>query len=93
MLAVESKLKKFYTKKRGGRVFKAETVKMKQVTSIKFDLVSKIHLYSQSCLVSSYKAAGRPSPRIVYSSLPKVMARFYSKRSVIRKVRNEVVTK
>merc|ERR1712129_393921 len=89
MVAVESKIQKYYSKNKHGKVVKTKSMARKQVISIKFDQVSKMHLFTKTCLVSSYKAAGRPRPRIVYSSLPKVMARLYTKRAVLRKVRAE----
>ena len=58
--------------------------------SIKFDLVSKLHLFTRTCILASYKAAGVLKPRIIYSSLPKVMSRFYTKRSVLGKVRKKM---
>ena len=65
----------------------------RRVVSIKFDLVSKMHRFSRSCIVESYKAAGVSRPRMVYSSLPKVMGKLYTKRSVLSKVRNVIKEK
>ena len=92
MPAVESKIQKFYSKLHGGKVVKTKSKSLKQVLSIKFDQVSKMHLFSKTCLVSSYKAAGRPRPQIVYSSLPKVMRRLYTKRAVLGKVRSKIMS-
>ena len=91
MPAIESKIKKFFTRKHSGKLSKHKSGLENRVSSIKFDLVSKMHQYSKSCLLASYKAAGRPVPRLVYSSLPKVMTRFYSKCSVIRKIKSKAV--
>jgi hypothetical protein len=91
MQAVKGKFKSFYSKHyQRDCLAKSRPESRRRVTSVKFDLVSKMHLYSQSCIVSSYKAAGKPKPRIVYSSLPKVMSRVYTKRSVLRKVKTKI---
>ena len=90
MTVIHSKIKKFYSKMQEGQVIKLGSDSRKKVTSIKFDSVSKMHFFTRSCILTSYKAAGRPSPRIVFSSLPKIMSRFYTKRSVIRKVKTQV---
>ena len=91
MHVVESKIKKFFSNQHRGRVLKVKPRISKKVTSIKFDRISKMHMFTKNCLVSSYKAAGRLRPRIVHSSLPKVMSRFYTKRAVLRKVKSKVV--
>jgi hypothetical protein len=91
MQAVKGKFKRFYSRRHQRSYLTQSRPRSRtHVTSIKFDLVSKMHLYSQSCIVSSYKAAGKPKPRIVYSSLPKVMSRVYTKRSVLRKVKTKI---
>ena len=36
---------------------------------------------------ASYKAAGLRGPRVVYTSLPRGMSRFYSKRAVLKKIK------
>ena len=89
---VRSKFERFFAKRRLGRkqLVKPRVERRKQVTSVKFDMVSKMHLHSRLCIVSSYKAAGRQLPRIVYSSLPKVMSKVYTKRSVIGKVQKKM---
>ena len=69
---------------------KVKVATRKQVTSVKFDMISKMHLYSRSCIVSSYKAAGKQLPRIVYSSLPRIMSKVYTKRSVLGKVKKRL---
>ena len=92
MTVVNSKIERFFTKRRLGRkqLVKPKVLSRKQVTSVKFDIVSKMHLYSRSCIVSSYKAAGRKLPRIVYSSLPKVLSKVYTKHSVLGKVKKKL---
>ena len=93
MQVLESKFERFFTKRMRERHQHAESRRVHRrssVASVKFDQVSKMHLYSRCCIISSYKAAGRQNPRIIYSSLPKVMSRVYTKRSVIRKVKNKI---
>ena len=93
MQVVKSKFESFFAKRRNARsqhVHAQGQSKSRRVVSVKFDLVSKVHLYSRSCILASYKAAGVPGPRLVYSSLPKVMSRIYTKRSVIRKVKKRL---
>ena len=62
----------------------------RSVVSVKFDAVSNIHLFTRTCITESYKACGMPCPRLVYSSLPKVMEKFSTKRSVVGKVKERI---
>ena len=62
----------------------------KRIVNIKFDTVSKLHLFTRSCITASYKAAGLTCPRVVYSSLPKVISKFSTKRSVVGKVKERI---
>ena len=81
MQVVKSKMKAYFCKQRRLRKL-SRPKRLKnpgRVISIKFDLVSKLHLFTRTCILASYKAAGVLKPRIIYSSLPKVMSRFYTK--------------
>ena len=59
----------------------------KNIVKLRFDAPSKINLFTRSCILSSYKNVRKPAPRIIHSSLPKVMSYLVTKRSVLRKVK------
>ena len=90
---IKSKFDSFFDKRRIAKFQKINRktiLKTSRVTSVKFYRVSKMHLFTCSCIISSYKVAGVHRPRLVYSSLPKVMSRVYTKRSVLRRVRKRL---
>ena len=60
--------------------------------NVKFDGVSKLHLFSQSCIVAGYKASGTAKPRIIFSSLPRVVSRISTKRKVLAIVKKRIVS-
>merc|ERR1719450_1936577 len=84
MRAINARIKRFYSRQNAGRITKLN--RGSRITRIKFDAVSKMHQYSKSCLLASYRAAGL-TPRFVYTSLPRVLSKFYSKRAVVKKVK------
>ena len=86
MRAINARIKRFYSRQNAGRITKVNRGSRKLITRIKFDAVSKMHQYSKSCLLASYRAAGL-TPRFVYTSLPRVLSKFYSKRTVVKKVK------
>ena len=90
MKVIDSKIRRFYSIRSAGRDVRSIHKDRKIGTCIKFDRVSMMHLYSRSCLLSSYKAAGVHRPRFIYTSMPKLISRFYTKRSVLRKIRDYV---
>ena len=51
---------------------------------------SKMHLFTQSCILTSYKASGIVKPRILYSSLPKMIAKIVTKRRVLAMVKEKL---
>lgn len=57
------------------------------ILNLKFDGVTKMHLFTQRCILRSYKASSTAKPRIIFSSLPRVMARISSKRKVLATVK------
>ena len=85
MQAVGGRARSYFARLHAGKIIKKEPVR--RVTCIRFDGVSRMHQYSRTCIVASYKAAGLRGPRVVYTSLPRVMSRFYSKRTVLKKVK------
>ena len=86
MQVIDSKIKEFYKKSKPVKRLRVR----RRLVVIKYDSVSKMHLFTRSVILKSYKAAGAISPRIVHSSLPKIMSKFYTKRSVLSKVRNSM---
>ena len=88
MQAVGARARKYIARLHAGKVTKEEPVR--RVTSIRYDGVSRMHHYSRACVVASYKAAGLKGPRVVYTSLPRVMSRFYSKRAVLKKIKAKI---
>ena len=92
MKVVKNKIDKFFKNRRAKK--RINELKMftneRRVMSVKFDAVSKSHLFSRSCILASYKASGVPKPSLVYSSLPKIMDRISTKRSVLRKVKERI---
>ena len=57
-------------------------------TSVTFDAVSKIHLFTRSCMTRSYSHIGLDSPPEVYSSFPKSGSKVSTKRSILGKVKS-----
>ena len=57
------------------------------IVKLRYDRPSKFHLLTRSCILSSYKNVRKPAPRVIHSSLPKIMSRLVTKRSVLRKVK------
>ena len=58
---IKSKFDSFFDKRRIAKFQKINRktiLKTSRVTSVKFDRVSKMHLFTRSCIISSYKAAG-----------------------------------
>ena len=60
--------------------------------NVKFDGVSKMHLFSRSCIIAGYKASGTAKPRIIFSSLPRVVSRISTKRKVLAIVKKRIVS-
>ena len=89
MEVIKQKFKVFMRKLRKPQSRKASTSRLphSRVLSLKFDLTSGLHLFTRSCVLSAYKSAGITRPRLIYSSLPKVMSRIITKRSLLRKVK------
>ena len=91
MNVIDSKIKNFYTNRRKSRPASVKRlVNTRRVVGIKYDSVSNMHLFTRKCILKSYKSAGVSCPRIVHSSLPKVMSKLYTKRSVLSQVRSRV---
>ena len=91
MKVIDSKIKMFYNNRRNSKPASVKRlVNTKRVVSVKYDSVSSMHLFTRTCIMKSYKAAGVKSPRIVHSSLPKVMTKLYSKRSVLTQVKKSM---
>ena len=57
------------------------------LVNLKFDGASKFHALTRSCILRSYKNINKPMPRLVYSSLPKIMSSLVTKRSLLRKIK------
>jgi hypothetical protein len=67
MKVVKNKIDAFFaTRRKGKRQRKAPKIedKLGKVTSLTFDTVSKLHIFSRSCILRSYKASGVRKPRI-----------------------------
>ena len=91
MNVIDSKIKNFYNNRRKSRSDSVKRlVNTRRVVSIKYDSVSHMHLFTRRCILKSYKAAGVSSPKIVHSSLPKVMSKLYTKRSVLSQLRSTI---
>ena len=93
MNVINRKIDNFFTKRSCSKVLKISTarvVKNSRTINVKFDGVSKMHLFTQSCLLTSYKASGTAKPRIVFSSLPRVIARISTKRKVLGMVKKRI---
>ena len=91
MKVIDSKIKMFYNNRRKPKpALVKRLVNTRRVVSVKYDSVSNMHLFTRTSIMKSYKAAGVKSPRIVHSSLPKVMTKLYSKRSVLTQVKKSM---
>ena len=88
MAVIHNKFDAFFSKLRGSVNSNSEGAPaISSVVSVKFDIVSKVHMFTRPCITESYKACGMPCPNFVYSSLPKVMEKISTKRSVVGKVK------
>ena len=56
-------------------------------TSVTFDEVSKVHLFTKRCIIRSYEHVRLDSPPIVFSSFPKLGTKISTKRTVFGKVK------
>ena len=92
MKVINRKFDSFFIKRRAKVLGESSKVvdRSGRVVTVKFDTVSKVHLFSKSCILASYKASGFSKPRVVYSSLPKVMAKVSTKRSVLGRVKRRI---
>ena len=77
-------------KKVDGPVKTGCVAKRKRVIIVKFDTVSKMHLFTQSCILASYRASGASKPRFIYTSLPRVIPRITTKRRVLKIVKKKI---
>ena len=94
MIVTKNKIDAFFNKRKKvqtGRVDKIRNAKIRSAIIVKFDQVSKMHLLSQFCILASYKASGAAKPRIVYTSLPKILSRFSTKRKVLKMVKRRMI--
>ena len=97
MKVVEGKFESYFSKRRQPRTrakaarTRAKAARTRSILNLKFDAVSKMHLFTQKCILSSYKASSTAKPRIVYSSLPRVMSRISTKRKVLSIVKKQCV--
>ena len=90
MKVIEGKFETFFTKRHQPRT-RAKAARTRSILNLKFDAVSKMHLFTQKCILSSYKSSSTAKPRIVYSSLPRVMSRISTKRKVLSIVKKQCV--
>ena len=95
MLVINRKFDTFFTKRttanpRVRAISHQKAGKNKRSIIVKFDGVSKMHLFTQSCILTSYKASGIVKPRILYSSLPKMIAKIVTKRRVLAMVKEKL---
>ena len=61
------------------------------ITNVKFDAVSKLHLFTTTCIEDAFRLIGETPPRTVFSSLPKLSSKISTKRSVLGLVRSKIV--
>ena len=87
----EKKIDAFFSKKLekkvNDQVNSGRVRKNKNGISVKFDTVSKMQSFTQSCILTSYRASGASRPRIIYTSLKRVIPRITTKRRVLRMVK------
>ena len=62
--------------------------RIRRLVKLRFDAVSKIHVFTRSCVLQSYKRVNRTHPLIVYYSTGKVISSLITKRALLQKVRN-----
>ena len=92
MGVINRKIDAFFTKRSRSKnhITPVKVGKSRRTVNVKFDAVSRMHLFSRSCILESYRASGAARPRIVFSSLPRVMSRISTKRKVLGMVKKRL---
>ena len=90
MTVILNKFEKFHASRHRSHVRSKEPFDKQSVTSITFDAVSKVHLYTENCIKASYKHVGQQVPHMVFTSFPKMVSRLSSKRTVLGQVKEEI---